>query len=180
MRFLDVLRPTIVGTLALVALAGEAVSLPEGMTLPATYRARGTMTTTMVARVRGQTRSFANTSRARDTLTLGADGTFAWANMIGDGSPATGTWTESDTSVLSRTYDADVGPRLDVMIESLVRGFPGLRNADVTCTVIPRAVTVRRSGDRLTGTDRVDFKVRGGIARMNGRMVFRWTGRRTE
>jgi hypothetical protein len=180
MRFLDVLRPTFVGALALLALAGEAVSLPEGMTLPATYRARGTMTTTMVARVRGQTRSFASTTRARDTLTLGADGTFAWANMVGDGAPATGTWTEARTNVLSRTYDADLGPRVDSMLETLIRGVPGLRNADVTCTVIPRAVTVRRGGDRLTGTDRIDFKVLNARARMSGRMVFRWTGRRTD
>ena len=180
MRFVSPWRSTLVGALALVALAGEAASLPAGMTLPATYRASGTMTTTMVARVRGRSQTFTNTMRARDTLTLGADNTFAWAYMVGDGSPATGTWTEAETNVLSRTYDADVGPRVDAMLESLIRGIRGFRDAEVTCTVIPRAVTVRRGGDRLEGKDRIDFKVRSGLARMSGRMVFRWTGRRTD
>jgi hypothetical protein len=173
-------RSTFVGVLALVALAGEAASLPDGMTLPADYSARGSMTTTMVARVRGQTRTFAATTRARDVLTLGDDGTFSWAYMVGDGSPATGTWTEIDTNVLARTYDADLGPRLDAVIEAQIRGLPGFRQAEVTCSVIPRAVAVRRGGDRLEGIDRIDFKVRSGRARMNGRMVFRWTGRRTD
>lgn len=180
MRLHSSFRSTLVGALALVALAGEAASLPDRMTLPAEYRARGSMTTTMVARVRGQTRTFAATTRARDVLTLGDDGTFEWANMVGDGSPATGTWTETGTNVLSRTYDADLGPRVDSMLESMVRSVRGFRQAEVTCTVIPRAVSVRRGGDRLTGVDRVDFKVRGGLARMTGRMVFRWTARRTD
>ena len=180
MRLLSSLRSTLVGAFALAALAGEAASLPDAMTLPATYGARGTVTTTMVARVNGQTRTFARTSRARDVLTLGDDGTFSWAYMVGDGSPATGTWTEIDRNVIARTYDADLGPRVDSMLESMISGVPGFRNADVTCTVIPRAVSVRRGGNRLEGVDRIDFKVRNGLARMSGRMVFRWTARRTD
>jgi len=180
MRFLAVFRTTFVGALALVALAGEAASLPAEMTFPATYSTRGSVTTTLVARVGGETRSVTTTSRARDRLTLDSDGTFEWAYMVGDGAPATGTWTESDNNVLSRTYDADVGPRVDAMLESMIRGIRGFRQAEVTCTMFPRAVTVRRRGDRVEGTDRVDFKVRNGIAHMSGRMVFRWTGRRTD
>jgi hypothetical protein len=180
MRFLIALRSTIIGALALVALAGEAVSLPAGMTFPATYRSRGSVTTTMVARVRGQTRTVSTTGRVRDRLTLGSDGTFAWAYMVGDGLPATGTWTEVEDKVLSRTYDADVGPRIDAAIESMIRGVPGFRQAEVTCTTVPRSVTLRRGGDRVTGTDRIDFRVLNGAARTSGRMVFRWTGRRTD
>lgn len=180
MRLLSSLRSTLVGAVALVALAGEAASLPDGMALPATYGAHGTMTTTMVARVRGRTRTFSGTSRARDVLTLGDDGTFSSAYLVGDGSPATGTWTEADRNVLSRTYDADLGPRLDSMLETMIRGIPGFRGAEITCSVIPRAVAVRRGGNRLEGVDRIDFKVRGGFARMTGRMLYRWTARRTD
>jgi hypothetical protein len=180
MRFLSAVRSTFVGAVALVALAGEAASLPDGMALPAEYRTRGTVTTTMIARVGTQSRTFSGVNRARDRLTLGDDGTFEWAYMVGDGSPATGTWTEVDRNVIARTYDADLGPRVDAMLESMIRGVPGFRQAEVTCSVIPRAVTVRRGGDRVEGVDRIDFKVRSGRARMNGRMVFRWTGRRND
>src|SRR5262245_53268736 len=180
MRFLSALRSTFVGAVALAALPSEAVSLPDGMTLPATYEARGTMTTTTTARFRGRTQTSSNVSRFTDTLTLGADGTLEWANLVGDGAPATGTWTEVEPNVLARSYDADVAMRVDAMLEGLLRRLRGFRQAVVTCTVIPRAVTVRRDGDRLTGTDRIDFRVRNARARLNGRLVFRWTGDRVE
>jgi len=179
MRFFVALRSTLVGALALLALAGEAVSLPGGMTLPATYRMRGTMTVVMVARVRGQSRTFTRSGPARDTLTLG-DGTFAFERMVGDGSPATGTWTETDTNVLTRTYDAGLDERVASGLEAQIRSVPGFRNADATCTTTPRAVTVRRGGNRLTGSDRVKFRVTNGAARMSGSLLFRWTGRRTD
>ena len=44
--------------LVVVLLSAEASSLPSSMTLPATYRVRGVSTVVLVARYRGQTKTF--------------------------------------------------------------------------------------------------------------------------
>ena len=165
--------------LALAVFTDDALSLPEGMTLPADYRLRGGGSFVITARVRGQTHRIVRRGRVRDTLTLG-DGTFSIAGLLKDDPPAAGTWTESEPDVISRSYDADVARRFAADFESMIRETRAFRNADVLATMLPRDVRVRRDGRRLQGADRIDLDIFEGGARMSGRVAFRWIGRRIE
>jgi hypothetical protein len=168
-------------TLACAALfVSEARGLPAGMTLPATYRMSGPVVTTVTMTFRGQTRTVTQRSRARDTLTVYADGTFTVAGFVGDGQPATGTWTETAPNRFARAYAADVGPRMETVLSWALSGLPGLRNADVNCSLFPGPVRIRLGGNRLDGIDRMRFSFRGNRVRGHGNMVVTWRCTRTD
>ena len=162
---------------ALLALAAPmSRALPSGVTLPATYRVRGSIATQVTIRYHGVHRNSQHT-KSRDQLVLNADGSFSWRGLADDGLPVTGTWVESAPGTLARTYAPDVVPRLQSTLETELRKTRGFENASVTCTVDAQPVVLHKEGRRIRGAEVVGFVIDGAIAPADGHIRFRWRGR---